>query len=129
MRIYSKASPMFKNPDKNIRPDDKNKLFRCTPGFQTVPDWARNDKTFRSSVDAGIIQVIEVPSQVTVPGAPKLTKAEKKALAESIAQDIELINACATAEDLASITGSLANADNAEIVEAIAEKTAALEKG
>ena len=74
MRIYAKHSPMFKNPDPNLKAEDKNTYIRVSPGFHTVPDWVRQDATFISGVKAGIIEVIETKAAEKVVESKKAGK-------------------------------------------------------
>ena len=126
MKIYCKHSPMFKNPDPNIRPEQKEKYVRTKPGFNDVPDWVVKDKTFISGVNSGGIQIIQERPQIAVPDK-QLTKAQQRELAKSVAADIELINACTSSEDLTGIQGSLKNPDHSDVTTAVAEKSAFFE--
>lgn len=126
MRIYCKASPMFKNPDPLIPEQDKGKFVRCSPGFHDVPEWVRKDATFISSVKAGVVEVVESKATASVPG---LTKAQQKALAKEIGQEIELIDECKNQEDLDSIKGGLKHLDNQDVIEAMNEKAESFKAG
>ncbi len=67
MRIYTKLSPMFKNPDPLIKDEDVRKYIRCSPGFHDVPDWVKKDITFISGIKSGVIELIEAKASVSVP--------------------------------------------------------------
>ena len=75
MRIFTKKSYGFVNPDTSIPANDVKKIVRTEPlGFKDVPDWVKKDPMFIGGVQSGNIEVIEKQARSVVPKNIKKAK-------------------------------------------------------
>jgi hypothetical protein len=87
MRVFSRKSLGFTNPDPDLKPGDPGHMVCVSAGeFADVPEWVRKDDMFQWARAGGDIEVLEteprvsVPDQVSKAAAPdeKVTGKSKK---------------------------------------------------